>query len=123
METSPQKQPAAREDRTIKKLRHHVFVCLNERPAGHVRGCCKSRNSEAILQEFKTQLAARGMTADIRAQKSGCLDICEHGPALVVYPEGVWYGRVQVSDVSEIVESHLAQGRPVERLRLEPKSR
>jgi len=122
MET-PEAKPASQDPRTIKKLTHHVFVCLNERPAGHVRGCCKSKNSEAILQELKSQLAARGMTADIRAQKSGCLDICEHGPALVVYPEGVWYGRVQVSDVSEIVESHLQHGKPVERLRLEPRAR
>ncbi len=121
MDAHPQ-NPQTNPDRTIKKLNHHVFVCMNERPAGHVRGCCKSKNAEAILQEFKSQLAQRGMTTDIRAQKSGCLDVCEHGPAIVIYPEGIWYGRVQASDVAEIVESHLKNGRPVERLRLEPRS-
>ena len=54
----------------------------------------------------------------VRANSSGCLDNCALGPSVVVYPEGVWYGHVRPEDVPEIVESHLVNGVPVERLRL-----
>jgi (2Fe-2S) ferredoxin len=101
-----------------KKLKRHVFVCTNERPDGHPRGCCKAKGSEALVGLFKEELKKRGLASEVRAQKSGCLDVCELGAALVVYPDGVWYGNVQASDVPEIVESHLIEGRPVERLRI-----
>lgn len=52
----------------------------------------------------------------MRAQRAGCLDACEHGPSVVVYPEGVFYGGVKPEHVDEIVEQHLIQDRPVERL-------
>ena len=58
------------------------------------------------------------MRAEVRANKSGCLDQCEHGPTVVVYPEAVWYGFVDAADVEEIVTSHIVNGRPVERLQL-----
>jgi (2Fe-2S) ferredoxin len=54
----------------------------------------------------------------VRINKSGCLDQCEHGPVVVVYPEAVWYGNVQPADAAEIVEEHLVGGRPVARLRM-----
>ena len=72
----------------------------------------------ALVEEFKRELKDRGLQVEIRAQRAGCLDVCAFGPALVVYPEGVYYGHVQLSDVKEIVEEHLAADRPVERLRL-----
>lgn len=100
------------------KLRAHVFVCTNERPAGHPRGCCKTKNSEGLVQLFKEEIAKAGLNKQIRAQKAGCLDVCEFGPTLVVYPDGIWYGRVQPEDVQEIVKSHLQDGKPVERLRI-----
>jgi (2Fe-2S) ferredoxin len=61
---------------------------------------------------------AAGLAGRVRMNKSGCLDQCEHGPVMVVYPEAVWYGRVQPEDAEEIVLEHLVGGRPVERLRL-----
>ncbi len=65
------------------------------------------------------QLAkAAGLAGRVRINKSGCLDQCEHGPTVVVYPEAVWYGHVRPEDAAEIVEEHLVGGRPVERLRL-----
>lgn len=67
---------------------------------------------------FKQKLAERGLKGRVRANQSGCLDQCEHGPNVVVYPEAVWYGGVTSADVDEIVESHIVRGRPVERLRL-----
>jgi (2Fe-2S) ferredoxin len=63
-------------------------------------------------------LAQCGVQAAVRANKSGCLDQCEHGPTVVVYPEGVWYGNVAVADVDEIVRSHVLEDRPVDRLRI-----
>lgn len=65
---------------------------------------------------FKQSLAAHGLKHEVRANKSGCLDQCEHGPTVVVYPDAVWYGRVKMEDVAEIVESHILAGKPVERL-------
>ena len=100
------------------KLKAHVFVCTNERPSGHPRGCCKGKNSEKLVQAFKEEIAKAGMSKEIRAQRAGCLDTCEFGPSVVVYPEGVWYGHVQPEDVLEIVQSHLKEGKPVERLKI-----
>ncbi len=98
---------------------YHVFVCTNEREAGHRRGCCASRGSVEILAKFKEEVIKAGLTVTVRAQKAGCLETCEEGPSVVVYPEGVWYGRVQLEHVAEIVESHLKNGKPVDRYRMD----
>ena len=81
-----------------------------------MRGSCDPTGSEALQKAFKRALAERGINRRIRANKSGCLDQCEKGPTVVVYPEGVWYGRVTLDDVDEIVDQHIVGGRPVERL-------
>jgi len=65
---------------------------------------------------LKQKLAMRGLKAKVRANKAGCLDQCEHGPNIVVYPEQVWYGPVAIVDLDEIIESHIIGGKPVERL-------
>ncbi len=96
----------------------HVFVCTNERPAGHPRGSCKERGGEQVLAAFKQLLKEKRLNVAMRACASGCLDACEQGAAVVVYPEAVWYGAVTAADVPEIVERHLQGGRPVERLRM-----
>mgnify|MGYP003492688224 FL=1 len=96
----------------------HLFICSNQRPAGHPRGCCDPSASELLQKAFKKALAERGLNRRIRANKSGCLDQCEHGPTVVVYPDAVWYGGVTEADVIEIVERHLVGGEPVARLRL-----
>lgn len=100
------------------KFKAHIFVCTNERPPGHPRGCCKEKQSEELIQLFKKELSEAGLSKEVRAQKAGCLDSCEFGPAIVVYPDNVWYGRVQASDVAEIVRSHIRGGQPVERLKI-----
>ncbi|HYX68431.1 MAG TPA: ferredoxin [Terriglobales bacterium] len=100
------------------RFEKHIFVCCNQREAGHPRGCCDPAGQAALQKAFKEKLKARGLKGRVRANKSGCLDQCEHGPNLVVYPEGVWYGGVTLADLDEIIESHLVGGRPVERLRL-----
>lgn len=99
------------------KFKKHIFICMNRREAGHPRGSCDPSGEGQLQQQFKAKLALRGIEL-VRANKSGCLDQCELGPTVVVYPEAVWYGGVQPRDVDEIIESHILGGRPVERLRI-----
>lgn len=99
-------------------LQRHVFVCVNERAADHPKGCCKARGGAEVRDALKDELAKHGLSKTIRANNAGCLDQCEHGVTLVVYPEQVWYGGVTATDVAEIVESHLIKGEVVTRLLL-----
>ncbi|HWR34501.1 MAG TPA: (2Fe-2S) ferredoxin domain-containing protein [Clostridia bacterium] len=100
------------------KFEKHIFVCTNQRSADHPRGSCDPGNTGDLHRKFKAAVAQRGLKATVRANKSGCLDQCEHGPTVVVYPEAVWYGKVTTEDVNEIVESHIVGGCPVARLML-----
>jgi (2Fe-2S) ferredoxin len=94
----------------------HVFICTNHRDPSDPRGCCAMRGSEEVRDAFKRKLKERGLHGRMRANVSGCLDACEFGPVVVVYPDSVWYGGVGVDDIDEIIESHLLNDIPVERL-------
>jgi (2Fe-2S) ferredoxin len=100
------------------KFEKHIFICCNQRPPESPRGCCDPQGQAELQGAFKKKLADRGLKHKIRANKSGCLDQCEHGPNLVVYPDAVWYGGVTPGDIDEIIESHLIDGKPVQRLLL-----
>jgi (2Fe-2S) ferredoxin len=97
---------------------HHVFFCLNARDDG--RACCATHDAAAMQEYAKRRIKDLGAhgAGGVRINKAGCLDRCEEGPCLVVYPEGVWYTYVDRSDIDEIVQSHLIGGTPVERLKL-----
>lgn len=97
----------------------HVFCCVNERPAGNKRGCCKSRGAEPLRNYMKARAKELGLD-NIRINQSGCLDRCELGPTMVIYPEGIWYSYHSVADAEEIIQRHLIQGERVERLMLQP---
>jgi (2Fe-2S) ferredoxin len=99
-------------------LQRHIFVCVNERTANDPKGCCKLRGGAEVRDRLKAELAARGLSKVIRANNAGCLDQCQHGVAIVVYPEQVWYGGVTPDDIPEIVENHLIGGEIVSRLAL-----
>ena len=99
-------------------FRKHIFVCTNQREPGSARGSCTLDGKGELHQRFKEAIGEAGLKATVRANKSGCLDQCEHGPVVVVYAEAVGYGFVQAKDVAEIVSEHIVAGRPVERLRL-----
>lgn len=97
-------------------LLRHVFVCINEREPGAAKGCCSSKGGSAVRDALKKELARHGLLSAVRANKAGCLDQCEVGVVMVVYPEQVWYAGVTVDDVPEIVEKHILGGEVVERL-------
>ena len=97
-------------------LQRHVFVCVNERPAGNPKGCCHSKGGQAVRDALKKALALRKLKGIVRANNAGCLDHCERGVVVVVYPEQVWYQGVTVDDVEELVTEHVMEGRFVERL-------
>lgn len=99
------------------KYEKHLFICTNQRTEG-TRPSCGEQHGLALVAAFKKTIKDSGINYPIRAQKSGCLDLCEQGPTVVVYPEGVFYGNVQLSDVEEIVNSHLINNQVVDRLRL-----
>ena len=96
----------------------HVFVCQNSRPEGAPRPSCTKDGKSDLLPQLQQFTKAAGLGGKVRINKSGCLDQCEHGPMVVVYPDAIWYGGVQPGDAEEIVNEHLLNGRPVERLRL-----
>lgn len=96
----------------------HLFICTNQREPGAARGSCSPDGNGELQKLFKEAIGDAGLKVTVRANKAGCLDQCEHGPTVVVYPEAVWYGFVQPEDVAEIVEEHVRLDRPVERLRL-----
>jgi len=95
---------------------HHVFFCLNERKNGEA--CCAQHNAMAAFDRCKALVKQAGLAGPggVRVNKAGCMDRCAGGPVAVVYPQGVWYTYVDLSDIDEIVESHLKNGQVVERL-------
>ena len=99
--------------------RRHVFCCVNARAPGHPRGCCSAKDSVKLRAHMKARAKQRGLTG-VRINASQCLDRCEFGPTMVIYPEGVWYAPKTVADVDEIIETHLVGGGRVERLMLMP---
>jgi len=100
--------------------KHHLFFCLNERSNGEA--CCANHDAQAAFEHCKSRVKAAGLAGPggVRVNKAGCLDRCAGGPVAVVYPEGTWYTYVDQSDIDEIVDVHLMQGRVVERLLLPP---
>ncbi|MGQ0546223.1 MAG: (2Fe-2S) ferredoxin domain-containing protein [Betaproteobacteria bacterium] len=95
----------------------HVFVCLNEREPNHPRGCCKQRGSDEIFRTLKEGAKKAGLKDDeVRINRAGCLEHCEYGPSVVIYPEAVWYHVPTVEDAEEILREHVVGGRVVDRL-------
>lgn len=96
----------------------HVFICTNQRDNG--RECCAQKNAIELLQYAKLKI--KGLQQDgkgkVRINNAGCLDRCSEGPALVIYPDGIWYRYHTMQDIDEIIEQHVLNGQIVERLML-----
>ena len=93
---------------------YHVFVCDQVKPDGIPS--CTACGSGAVIEMLRREIASQGMIDEVQLTTCGSLGLCEHGPNLVVYPDGIWYGGVTPADVPEIVRSHFKEGIPVERL-------
>jgi (2Fe-2S) ferredoxin/predicted O-methyltransferase YrrM len=98
----------------MEPFRLHLFVCTQSKPEGVPS--CPGSGSLAVIEALDREIQARGLAEDVQLTTCGCLGLCDEGPVMVIYPAGIWYRRVQASDVAEIVESHLRQGQPVARL-------
>jgi (2Fe-2S) ferredoxin len=99
-------------------FKHHVFICCNQREPGEVS--CNNYGSKKLREYAKERIEALELNGPgkVRINMAGCLDRCEEGPVLVIYPEGVWYTFVDSEDIDEIISEHLQNGRIVERLKL-----
>lgn len=96
----------------------HILICTNQK--GECKKCCGEEHGKALVEAFKRSIRDKHIKdLRIRAQRAGCFDLCSFGPIVIVYPEGVYYGKVELSDVEEIVSEHIVNGRPVTRLLIE----
>jgi (2Fe-2S) ferredoxin/precorrin-6B methylase 2 len=105
-------QSASEED--MEPFRYHVFVCDQQKPEG--APCCAARGSGKTIEALRREIAARRLMDEVQITVCGSLGLCERGPNLIVYPEGVWYSEVRPEDVPELVKTHFQEGRVLERL-------
>ncbi|HNO70432.1 MAG TPA: (2Fe-2S) ferredoxin domain-containing protein [Bacteroidia bacterium] len=102
------------------KFDKHIFICTNQRAGkpGEKPSCGETHGLE-IVESFKKKLKDKKLSIKVRAQRAGCLDVCLYGQTIVVYPEGIFYVGVEQKDVDEIIEEHIINNRPVQRLILD----
>ena len=98
----------------MEPFQYHVYVCDQQKPEGVPS--CPASGSRGVIEALRREIVAQGLANDVQITTCGSLGLCERGPNMVVYPEGVWYSGVRAEDVREIVDSHFRQGRPVSRL-------
>ena len=99
-------------------FKHHVFFCCNQRAEGE--SCCAAQGAVELQTYAKDRIAQLKMKGEgkVRINQAGCLDRCDDGPVMVIYPEAIWYTYVDKDDVEEIIQEHLINGRIVERLKI-----
>jgi len=98
------------------KYDKHILVCVNERSEGHPRGCCLEYGGMDIRKRFVKMINQNGLKGKVRSNKTGCLDVCEVGPNVVIYPDNIWYTGVTVNDVDEIFNKSVLNNEIVNRL-------
>ncbi len=98
----------------MEPFKHHVYLCTQEKPDG--APCCAARGSAKVLDALRVEIRTAGLDGEVQVTTCGSLGMCERGPNMVVYPEGVWYSGVNVEDMPEIVREHFGRGRVVARL-------
>ncbi len=96
----------------------HIFVCTHTRPSDHPKGSCSARGSGELVDSFAEEFEERKLWGRFKLNTSSCFGACEHGPIVLVYPEGVMYQKVQAKDVNMIIDEHLLGGKPVEALKI-----
>ena len=100
----------------MEKPKHHVFVCGSFRVAGDPKGICHRKDSGSLVQYLETEVSDRGLDG-VTVSSAGCLNRCDHGPVIVVYPEGHWYGKMDEERIDQMLDA-LAEGQPAEALLL-----
>lgn len=95
----------------MRSFKKHVLVCTSEKPLH-----CAEKGGLELLEEFKKEIEARGLLNKILVSTTGCTKQHHCGPAVIIYPEGVWYKEVKKEDAAEIIESHLLKGKIVQRI-------
>ena len=100
------------------ELKHHIFICTSCRMNGQQKGMCYSKASVDIVQRFIEEIEELDLSGEVMITNTGCFGICDKGPVVVVYPEGIWYGDITEEGVDKIVQQHIACGIPVEELRI-----
>lgn len=98
----------------MEKPTHHILVCASFRTGGAAQGACHKKDSNSLLQYLETELSDRDMN-DVMVSSTGCMNRCEHGPIMIVYPEGHWYGKVNEEKIDTVLDG-LNQGEPAEGL-------
>jgi (2Fe-2S) ferredoxin len=98
----------------MEPFKYHVYVCTQEKPDG--APCCAARGSAQVLDALRAEIGKAGLDGEVQVTTCGSIGLCERGPNMVVYPEGVWYSGVKVEDVPEIVREHFGRGKVVRRL-------
>jgi (2Fe-2S) ferredoxin len=98
----------------MKKPRKQIFVCASFRVSGEPQGVCHKKGSINLLQYIEKELSDRGL-ADVVVSSTGCLKVCDRGPAMIVYPDNIWYGKVEdEAAVDEILDA-LEDGKVAEK--------
>lgn len=103
-------------DDGVPRYDKHILVCIKERAEEHPRGCCMENGGMDIRKRFVQLVNQYGLKGKVRANKTGCLDVCEIGPNVVIYPDNIWYTGVKVEDVDEIFERSVLNNEVVDRL-------
>jgi (2Fe-2S) ferredoxin/SAM-dependent methyltransferase len=98
----------------MQPYRLHVFVCDQRKPEG--APCCSANGSIKVIERLRAEVGKQGLADQVQVTTCGSIGLCERGPNMVVYPDGVWYSRVRPDDVAEIVSEHFGKGHVVERL-------
>ncbi len=97
------------------RYQKHIFICTNQRDKKSPKGSCSNTEPE-LRFEFVKELRRQGLQNNVRANKTGCLDLCGKGPVVVIYPSGIWYNKVTLADVKEIIQTSIINDEIVERL-------
>lgn len=98
--------------------KHHVLICTGSKLVGDKLGTCHSRNATGLVQHLIMELEDRDLASDVIVSTTSCYGMCDKGPVMVVYPSGVWYGKLDTDAIETIVEEHLEAGTPVEEYRI-----
>ena len=93
------------------KPEHHIFVCMQSRPAGHPRGSCGVQGSQSVFNRFSEELIKRNLQA-VSLTQAGCIGPCQAGANVLIYPAGTMYAWVEPDDVDKIIDQHIIAGKP-----------